>query len=247
MTRTLSRSVRFVLATLSVLACDSVASHAQVTQVLPAPPRPQVRIPAPPPGHSVLARPLATQLRAPLWQYVRNPESFRRLVSGTWRSGEFDPVTRLQFDAVAGVETFLPSEAGEFGTVIARVTNQGSEKDQRFHVLPGATVYLVVHQWHVGGSNPVARIEVAQLHGNRLTAVARGEFRICHYHARHTATHPLPARFGGCEHATGPYRVPGGRASGQRGPSILDLAAVLEHTGEGNVHCGAGCCEVAIQ
>jgi hypothetical protein len=215
-----------------------------------------------PQRHEIVRGPRPTRLAKPIANYT--PAEFQQLVNrGNWMSGEranrpacetarcLEPtkgvveptkgvVTDLQIDAISDVANFDPNDAGDYGTVIARVTNRGRLPDFAFRSLPGSVVYLVVHRWEredPGGH--LARMQFVRLAGNTLTVVRPGEYRECLHHAPHDPGTPR-VRFDGCEHPQ--YPRPAGML---RGPSASESGLMRGHTGDGQMECPLGCCESA--
>lgn len=240
--RTLFRSRRSALPTGITLIAISVLSCTR-------PERPgEPPIPARE-GHANYVRgPIGTTLTKDVRTYT--PDGFRALVTGEWQTGQDS--AGLQIDLAPGGDTFDPVDAGEFGTVIARISNLTMAADARFHVPPQDTVYWLVFPWHGTEPDPdsvlqppVARLWVVDV-GETVQVVSdTGTYRACIHHYRDTPRQALPARFGGCDHDDGdaPRTDPRYRTGQSRGPAAADAHMTLGHEGgSGNVHCASGCC-----
>lgn len=216
-------------------------------------------VPSVPQSHPVTRGPVPSRLPQSASSYARQPAAFRTFVNSiNWVFGQQrerlactslscdtpNTTTNLRIEAIPGVANFDPDDAGDFGTIIGRVRNEGSFRDFDFQASPGAEVYLVVHRWwsrELG--HHVAQMEFVELartpEGDRVRVVRPGQYRECLHHPPHGPGKP-PAMFGGCEHP----QVGAGSAD-VRGPNPSDLVAPLGHTGGGQFECPHGCCEVA--
>jgi hypothetical protein len=244
MTRALFRCKPSGLAVTAAVVCVSIVSCAQpVERGGPEPPIP-ARF-----GHDAIVRgQIGTTLTKAATSYT--PDEFRRLMNVTWNRGQVDAQRMLQIDQAPGASTFDPVDAGQFGAVIARVTNNGTATDTTFRVSPKDTVYLIVFPWDgtepdPAGvlEDPVARLWTVDLRDTVHVVGPNGTYRICRHHYRDTPVRALPARFGGCDHDDAAYPPTDPRPAQMRGPAAGDGNGILTHQGGAtNVHCPQGCC-----
>jgi hypothetical protein len=254
MTRALYRCNRSLLAVTAALAVANFVSCTPEDRV-PEPPRPALR------DHVYVPGSIATRLTRDVSGYTA--QQLRELANqaGDWRMGENS--LGLVIEQAPAAHTFDPVYAGEFGTVIARITNNRTSRDSAFQAAPGATVYLIVFPWNgpipgdtalpgdtVLYDEPVAPLKFVHVLGDSVTVPRRtGTYRICRHHVDTPAT--LPARFGGCDHpvdgaSSADARFQSaktvGRFAGPRGPAAAGDHMLTHQGGSTNVHCTQGCC-----
>jgi hypothetical protein len=211
--------------------------------------------PPQPPSWPTKPQDWPTQLQTAIANYIAQPATLVSLASRagwdlgerasrpactSWPCASPNATADVQIDAVRGSAGYDQSTVGGHGTVVARVRNRGTMgTDRAFGARPGATVYVIAHTWD---SRLIAHAEFVEVwsdaSGLRAEHIGYGEYRSC---PPHSDVRPAGARFGGCTHAGAPHRVP---TIG--GPAASDDAALLEHSGNGQIPCSpGGCCEMA--